>query len=118
MASSLHPSQHPQSYEMPVATSFNDLQPVRAVDEAEALRISNKIDEDLKVRLLPCLAHHTTCFDGHAQRSSASSFGDGKHSRRKSKVCVMTYSCFGRVYLADTNSNTFPVSNMPAQAPV
>ncbi|KAI5118923.1 hypothetical protein M0805_003747 [Coniferiporia weirii] len=33
---------------MAVATSYSDLQPVRRVDEAEALRISNKIDEELK----------------------------------------------------------------------
>ncbi|THH04294.1 hypothetical protein EW145_g5633, partial [Phellinidium pouzarii] len=34
---------------MAVATSYSDLQPVRRVDEAEAVRISNKIDEELKV---------------------------------------------------------------------
>ena len=36
---------------MAVATPYNDLQPVRRIDEAEAQRISNKIDEDLKVCL-------------------------------------------------------------------
>lgn len=34
---------------MAVATPYNDLQPVRRIDDAEAQRISNKIDEELKV---------------------------------------------------------------------
>lgn len=34
---------------MAVAT-YNDLQPVRRIDEEEARRISNRIDEELKVR--------------------------------------------------------------------
>ncbi|KAH8107487.1 G-alpha-domain-containing protein [Phellopilus nigrolimitatus] len=33
---------------MAVATPYNDLQPVRRIDEAEAARISNRIDEELK----------------------------------------------------------------------
>ncbi|KAL5507600.1 hypothetical protein ACEPAH_7056 [Sanghuangporus vaninii] len=33
---------------MAVATSYNDLQPVRRIDEAEARAISNRIDEELK----------------------------------------------------------------------
>ena len=42
---------------MAVATSYSDLQPVRRIDEAEAARISNKIDEELKVRRAPHLRH-------------------------------------------------------------
>ena len=34
---------------MAVATPYTDLQPVRRIDDAEAQRISNKIDEELKV---------------------------------------------------------------------
>ena len=34
---------------MALATSYNDLKPVRRVDEAEARAISNRIDEELKV---------------------------------------------------------------------
>lgn len=37
---------------MAVAAPYNDLQPVRRIDEAEAQRISNQIDEQLKVRSL------------------------------------------------------------------
>ena len=32
-----------------MAMAVVDIQPVRAIDDAEALRISNKIDEELKV---------------------------------------------------------------------
>ena len=32
-----------------MAMAVVDIQPVRAIDEAEALRVSNKIDEELKV---------------------------------------------------------------------
>ena len=35
---------------MAVAAPYNDLQPVRRIDEAEAQRISNRIDEELRVR--------------------------------------------------------------------
>ena len=34
-----------------LTSSFTDLQPVRRIDEAEAQRISNRIDEELRVRL-------------------------------------------------------------------
>ena len=40
---------------MALATSYNDLKPVRRVDEAEARAISNRIDEELKVSLLRLL---------------------------------------------------------------
>lgn len=92
----LHMSLLPDRFQMAMAVV--DIQPVRAVDDAEALRISNKIDEELKVCFIPTESHDEArgvlllleilygvliiCF-----RSNANSYDGGKLSRRMSKVC-------------------------------
>ena len=65
------------AHQMAVATPYNDLQPVRKMDDAEALRISQKIDEELKV---DTSFYHTKSpsADAWLHRPKGSSYGRGR----------------------------------------
>ena len=80
----------PSTPTMAVANPYNDLQPVRRIDEAEARARSNRIDEELKVRppLPPSSAHFIgsvslTCT---TRRRRGNRFGRGRARRRTLKV--------------------------------